>query len=719
MGRYDWYPQASVECISATSTTATLRVKCYFTNDGWNYSMYMSAWIQFDGSWYQVLNRTTIDTTGVSQHGGTVLLGYKDFTVNRQTSDKSWQYAANIMSDGGYSDGDKYTDDGYYKVNALASYTVSYNANGGSGAPAAQTKYHSKSITLSTTKPTRTGYTFLGWATSSTATSATIQPGATYSSNASVTYYAVWKINTWTVSYNANGGSGAPANQTKTYGVNLTLSSTIPTRNLYTFKGWATSEGGSVSYEPGATYASNANLVLYAVWELAYVSPSVLIDTCYRIDSNGNLSDDGSNAQLTFTYNADRSIDDTNNISKATVYCKLKSESNWTTIKAYTPNNQTGTLTCDNFETAMGTVSPDEQYDVKVTVEDTYGKTLTNAPYTATATTYISMAFFTMDFLAGGHGIAFGKPSKNEGFECGMNATFDGNVAVNGDVNCSNNLTVGSDAKDGTVTVNGDVNCSNSVTVNGGGIKCYNNYAKVIRSSGNSCFWAERSDTDKKILFGVGSDGYNRGIWDINASQWTIHRDANNNIFVGDKRIVPMVLENNYWGIKTPDSAEKFIRTTSEGLIPYKSGGNSSSLGTSGWPFKNIYGENVYANGIRLGKHKVLWSGGLYMTANQTATLSEGASSQPNGLVLVFSRYENSTSQNYCWTSFFVPKYVITTHGGCGHYFTSTEMGRPWNKYLYISNSAITGHADNTSNGNFNGIDLYNNYCVLRYVIGV
>lgn len=58
-----------------------------------------------------------------------------------------------------------------------SAYTISYNANGGSGAPDDQTKYHGTILTLSSTTPTRSGYTFMGWSTSSTATSASYQAG--------------------------------------------------------------------------------------------------------------------------------------------------------------------------------------------------------------------------------------------------------------------------------------------------------------------------------------------------------------------------------------------------------------------------------------------------------------------------------------------------------------------------------------------------------------
>ena len=171
-----------------------------------------------------------------------------------------------------YTAGSSYTSNSsvtLYAVWKVNTYTVTYNANGGSGAPASQTKTYGVTLTLSSTKPTRTGYTFLGWSTSSTATSATYSAGGSYTSNSSATLYAVWSINTYTVSYNANGGSGAPSSQTKTYGVTLTLSSTKPTRTGYTFKGWATSSTAtSATYSAGGSYTSNSSITLYAVWSI-------------------------------------------------------------------------------------------------------------------------------------------------------------------------------------------------------------------------------------------------------------------------------------------------------------------------------------------------------------------------------------------------------------------------------------------------------------------
>ena len=188
-----------------------------------------------------------------------------------------------------------------YAVWRLITYTISYNANGGSGAPSAQTKNYGVNLTLSSTKPTRTGYDFLGWSTSSTATTATYSAGGTYTANASATLYAVWRLKTYTISYNANGGSGAPSSQTKTYGVDLTLSSTIPTRTGYNFLGWATSSTAtSATYSAGGTYTANASATLYAVWKIK----------TYTISYNANGGSGAPSAQ-TKTYGVDLTLSST------------------------------------------------------------------------------------------------------------------------------------------------------------------------------------------------------------------------------------------------------------------------------------------------------------------------------------------------------------------------------------------------------------------------
>ena len=173
-----------------------------------------------------------------------------------------FQYSTN-----GY---DQYDTKTLYAQWDAATYTISFNAGGGTGAPASQTKNYNVDLTLSDTVPTWTGHTFQEWNTKVDGTGTSYAPGATFTTDADTTLYAIWETTTYTVAFNANGGSGAPASQTKTYGVNLTLSETVPTKTNYNFIEWNTaSDGTGISYAPGDTYTDNSAATLYAIWEAA------------------------------------------------------------------------------------------------------------------------------------------------------------------------------------------------------------------------------------------------------------------------------------------------------------------------------------------------------------------------------------------------------------------------------------------------------------------
>ena len=155
----------------------------------------------------------------------------------------------------------------FSKATAVKRSTVAYDANGGTGAPATQTKYYGSILTLSTAVPTKSGLTFKGWATTPNATVAQYQAGGQYGTDENVKLYAVWGTNSYTVAYNANGGSGAPAAQTKAPGATVTLSTAVPTKDGATFLGWATTANATTAtYQPGATYSADADVTLYAVW---------------------------------------------------------------------------------------------------------------------------------------------------------------------------------------------------------------------------------------------------------------------------------------------------------------------------------------------------------------------------------------------------------------------------------------------------------------------
>lgn len=202
-------------------------------------------------------------------------------------------------------------------------YTLSYNANNGSGAPSSQSVsvpckgwstsntassasyscgssykpttnitlyavwYSNGSATISSTKPTRSGYTFLGWSTSSSASSASYSSGSSISISSNTTLYAVWKKNpttSYTVNYNANGGSVSPSSATVTAGNSVTLPTPSKTATItynanggsgapssqnvsLSCSGWSTSStASSASYSCGSSYKPTANTTLYAVW---------------------------------------------------------------------------------------------------------------------------------------------------------------------------------------------------------------------------------------------------------------------------------------------------------------------------------------------------------------------------------------------------------------------------------------------------------------------
>lgn len=279
-------------------------------------------------------------------------------------------------------------------VPAWTSYTISYSANGGTGAPSSQTKWKDQTLTLSGTKPTRSGYSFLGWSTSSTATTATYSAGGSYTANSAATLYAVWKANTYTIKYNANGGTGAPGNQTKTYGKTLTLSSTKPTRTNYTFLGWSTSASATTAtYSAGGSYTANAAVTLYAVWKLSYIKPQISNLSASRCDSSGKASDSGTYALVKFNWST--------SITSPTITIKSV-DSAGTTISSNTVSSGTAKSGSVSQIVGAGKFNTEKSYTFTVTVADTTDNTDRSVT--------MSGVEFHMDF--GQDSVAVGKPAE-------------------------------------------------------------------------------------------------------------------------------------------------------------------------------------------------------------------------------------------------------------------------------------------------------------------
>lgn len=349
------------------------------------------------------------DINGVT---GTKTIATGSKTVSKGTSARNVSFGVSFAFNLTWSGvrGNTKEASGSISIAAKTSYTVKYNANGGSGAPGNQTKWHGTALTLSSTKPTRTGYSFQGWATSSGGGVA-YAAGASYTANASVTLYAVWKANTYTVTFNANGGSGAPGAQTKTYGVNLTLSSTKPTRTNYNFVGWGTSAGAtSVAYNPGGTYSSNANITLYAIWSLAYIKPRISSLSVARCTSDKTLSETGTYARLKFAWACDRTV--------SSITVRWESASGGSGSQTITASGTSGSV---DQAIGSGKLSTESAYTIYVTVTDSGGYFVRNL--------LLNGLKLPIDVRSDGNGVSFGKPSELANTaDFGFDALFRGNV---------------------------------------------------------------------------------------------------------------------------------------------------------------------------------------------------------------------------------------------------------------------------------------------------
>lgn len=325
-------------------------------------------------------------------------------------------------------------------VPAWTSYVIKYNANGGSGAPGNQTKWKDQTLTLSGTKPTRTGYSFLGWSTSSTATSASYTAGGSYTANAAATLYAVWKANTYKVTYNANGGTGAPSAQTKTYGVTLTLSSVEPTRTNYTFKGWATSASATTpSYQAGGSYTSNAALTLYAVWELTYKKPEIYNVSVTRSETGDSIS-------VKFTWKTYV------NVKTIRVIAESSADSKTYDVIGYE-------MGPTNAEKNLTGLNPELAYTIRIVVMDSKGTQWTVSRSSP------GLVFAT-DVKAKATGISFGKAAELDGY-----ADFGYKTRHRDSVEFENNKSICGIAPDGTLKE--VLNLQNS---NGNLVIGYDNY---------------------------------------------------------------------------------------------------------------------------------------------------------------------------------------------------------------------------------------------------
>lgn len=443
-------------------------------------------------------------------------------------------------------------------IPAKTHYTVTFNANGGSGAPGAQTKWYGENLTLSATKPTRAGYQFNGWNTNSSGTGTNYASGGTYSANSAVTLYAKWtpnkvsiiynanggavggsykmpytgaysypntinlfnistfglsrtgyhvdagqewnskadgsgtnynhntdyywdtfgstssanktvnlyanwKVNSYTLTFDANGGSVSETTRSVNYNAAYGTLPTPQTRQYYRFDGWFTAANGG-NQVSASTKMGASNTTIYAHWTRLYIPPTVIITTAKRSDESHRDVDDGTVPCISFKWTAG---DDAGTVVTPSTYdVVLTNQDDPTEVYSVTGQSITASPITVYLDTI--TLAAEKAFDVEVIVHQTGYDDVSD-------TDYISQSYYIIDISSDGKGIAFGKPADEDGFCCAMDAVFTGDVNRNAD-------------------------------------------------TGETFIKSTRTDTDVAVGLGVGVGGENHGVYSYKSHGWIIHQ---------------------------------------------------------------------------------------------------------------------------------------------------------------------------------------------------
>ncbi len=223
--------------LSWTASTGAGAYLVYYSTDNSTYILHST-----------VLAGTT--TTTVSGLSGTGTLYYFKVLPITGTSNTYKGYSGNFSN----------------TVSAnLATYTVSFNGNGGTSGT---TQTIPAGTSLSLPSSSRTGFTFNGWYTAASGGTFLGFAGTSYTPTSSVTLYAQWSAITYTVTWDANGGSVSPTSNSGVYGA--TITAPTPTRTGYTFLYWRNpaSGGDPIFLSAGASYTIIGTITWTAIWSI-------------------------------------------------------------------------------------------------------------------------------------------------------------------------------------------------------------------------------------------------------------------------------------------------------------------------------------------------------------------------------------------------------------------------------------------------------------------
>ena len=330
---------------------------------------------------------------------------YAGFTRTKSTQPGRFSASFSGIEYGGSSGSVSAT----FTIPMKENYTVTFNANGGSGAPNNVTKWHNEDITIPSSVLVRSGYEFLGWGTSSTDTTADYSPGALYRENKSITLYAIWEKRTYTVTFNANGGTNAPGSIVIEANSEFDTSTIeAPTRTNYIFLGWARTptatepdfKEGSIVYN-----AFSEDTTLYAVWKLDYINPTITNLSITRCDENMVADDYGVYAKIKFDWET---------YKNASAYA-LYSNGQQVFRKGLSGNSGSVNELIVDSQNNPVEFSIDNEYSLQLNVADAVGH--------STEYRMLNSAFIPIDFTENMKSVSFGEPCPEE--DGLMNIAFD------------------------------------------------------------------------------------------------------------------------------------------------------------------------------------------------------------------------------------------------------------------------------------------------------
>ena len=170
-------------------------------------------------------------------------------------------------------------------------YSVTYSCNGGAGSREPTNHIYGTASAVSTNFCTKTGSTFTSWNTAENGSGTSIGGGAnvttlTTSYGGIVLVFAQWVVNTYTVAYSCNGGSGSTASSSHTYGVYKNLTANGCSNAGHRFDGWTTNSAGTGTVYTNQqnvvnlTTSNNVTVTLYAKWTKCPAGTYLSGNTC-------------------------------------------------------------------------------------------------------------------------------------------------------------------------------------------------------------------------------------------------------------------------------------------------------------------------------------------------------------------------------------------------------------------------------------------------------